>query len=110
MAEEETKNTKSKRATKDELLRLITDVIDVDINGKKFGIRPITYAEDAEIERVASDQPTEDEKMRQRILLTAWKGLVDPKMEMSELGNLPAGLVTRIAIEVGNVSAGVTKN
>jgi hypothetical protein len=109
MAEENTKKTKSKRATKEELLRLITDVVDVDIDGRKFGIRPITYAEDAEIERVASDQPTEDEQMRQRILLTAWKGLVDPKMEMDELGNLPAGLVTKIAIEVGNISAGVAK-
>ena len=110
MAEEETKQNISKRATKDELLRLITDVVDVEIGGKVFGIRPITYAEDAEIERVASDQPNDDGRIRQRIILTVWKGLVDPRLDVTELEMLPVGLVTKLAIEIGNVSAGVGKN
>ena len=110
MAEEERKESISKRATKEELLHLITDVVDVDIDGRKFGIRPITYAEDADIERVASDQPSDDGRMRQRILLTTWKGLVDPKLTVSEIEALPVGLVTKIAIEIGNISAGVAKN
>jgi hypothetical protein len=99
-----------KRATKEELFRLISDVVDVVIDGRKFGIRPITYAEDAEIERVVASERTDEEKMRQRILLTSWKGLVDPRLEKQELEQLPVGLVTKIAIEVGRVSAGAPKN
>lgn len=110
MAEEESLTSQGKRATKEELLRLITDVVDVNIDGRIYGLRPITYAEDAEIERVASDHRNEDEKMRKRILLTVWKGLVDPKFSMEELGTLPVGLVTKIALEIGNISAGVEKN
>lgn len=100
----------AKRATKEDLLRLITDVIDVEIEGKIFGIRPITYVEDAEFERVADDERTEDEKMRKRILLTVWKGLMNPRMEILEIEQLPVTLVTKIAIEIGNVSSGVSKN
>jgi len=110
MAEEEIKQSKSKRTTKDELLRLITNVVDVNIDGRIFGIRPITYAEDSEIERVASEYINDEDKIRQRILLTAWKGMVDPRMDVAEIETLPVGLVTKIAIEVGNVSAGVEKN
>ena len=102
--------TPTKRVTKEDLMRLITDVVDVEIDGRKFGVRPITYAEDAEIERIASEQRTDEEKMRQRILFTAWKGLVDPRLEMTDLEQLPVGLVTKIAIEVGRISAGVPKN
>lgn len=110
MVKEDSQPSTSKRATKDELFRLISDVVDVEIDGRVFGLRPITYAEDAEIERVVAEQRTDDEKMRQRIILTSWKGLVDPKLEMQELEQLPAGLVTKIAIEVGRISAGAPKN
>ena len=48
--------------------------------------------------------------MRKRILLTVWKGLARPKMELTEIETLPVGLVTKLAIEIGNVSAGVEKN
>lgn len=107
---EEVKTSNSKRATKESLLRLVLEVVDVEIEGTTFGIRPITYAEDAEIERVASDERTEEEKLRRRILLTVWKGLADPKMETIDIEQLPVGLVTKLAIEIGNVSAGVAKN
>jgi len=110
MAEENLEPSPIKRATKEELLRLITDVVDVNIDGRIYGLRPITYAEDAEIERACSDHRNEDEKLRKRVILTVWKGLIDPKFSMEELDTLPVGLVTKIALQISNISAGVEKN
>jgi len=107
MPEESNSN---KRVTKEELIRLISDVVDIEIDGRTFAIRPITFAEDTDIERAVTEEKSEGARMRQRVFLTVWKGLVEPKLEMSDIEMLPAGLVMKIAIEINNLSAGVPKN
>lgn len=98
-----------KRITKEELMKLVIDVTEIDIDGKKFGVRPITYAEDMEIERTMNKQMNDGERIRQRILMQVWKGLVDPKLTPEDIGCLPVGLVTKIAISIGEISSGVSK-
>ena len=98
------------RVTRDELIKLVTNVNNVEIEGMVFGIRPITWQEEVDIEESVSAQKTEEMKVRERIVLTAWTGLVEPKLSLEEVKNLPVGLVTKLAMKVSEISSGVEKN
>lgn len=98
------------RVTRDELIKLVTNVNNVEVEGMVFGIRPITWQEEVDIEESVSAQKTEEMRVRERIVLTAWTGLVEPKLTLEEVKNLPVGLVTKLAMKVSEISSGVEKN
>lgn len=109
----------NKRVTKEELLMLVSNVVDVKIAGNTYGLRPVTWREDLDIDKVVdsdarinsiTDERTRRiEKARMRTHLVVWKGTVEPDLTKDEINNLPVGLVMRIAEEITRLSSFVEK-
>lgn len=108
-----------KRVTKEELLMLVSNVVDVKIAGSIYGLRPVTWREDLDIDKVVDSNAdimniTDErvkriEKARMRTHLVVWKGTVEPDLSKDEINNLPVGLVMRIAEEITRLSSFVEK-
>ena len=94
---------------------LISNVVDVEISGKTFGLRPVTWREDLDIDKVVDndafiktiidEKVRRIEKARMRTHLVVWKGTVDPDLTKDEINNLPVGFVMRIAEEITHLSS-----
>lgn len=108
-----------KRVTKEELFMLISNVIDVEIAGETYGLRPVTWREDLDIDkavdsdvviqRITDEKTKRIEKARMRTHLLVWKGTVEPDLTKDEVNNLPVGLVMRIAEEITRLSSFLEK-
>jgi hypothetical protein len=118
LAEDEKDISSSKnRVSKDELMSLMANIVDVEVEGMTFGIRPISWKEDLDLDRSASASRDEngrlfgeEEQARERMKQMVWLGVVDPKMSQVEVDKLPVGLVIRLAREIGKISSYIEKN
>lgn len=110
MAEEESGKKTAHIATSDDLAKLIAETVEVEFENPvtkdtiKFVIRPLTWGEDAEIDKFVSTIRDEDERARERMRISVWKALAEPKLTRENFDTLPVGLVINLAREIRKLS------
>lgn len=99
--------------TKDEILSIANQVEEVEIDGKTLKIRPLTWKQEAEISEVIGNmirngtpEPVAD---REYMKLVVLRGLVEPKLDETEIQNLKFGLVQGLSRKIGDLSSGMGK-
>lgn len=118
LAEEET--TPESRVSKDDLASLILSTTDIEIEGigRPFGIRALTWKEDADIDLAVismsfpgakTDRDLKNMRARERMRLIVQATVTDPRLEKSDVLNMPVGLVMRLAREIDKLSSYLPK-
>lgn len=100
---------KRKRITVEELVGIVTGIIDVKVKSPEFGemtfgVRPITWEEAARIEDEASKYDSRLQKDRYRIMMTVRLGVVEPVLGTDIINKLPPGVITELAVKIGQIS------
>ena len=121
MAEEKTPEVVSVRVSKDELAALVLDVVDLVIPGieKPFGIRPLTWKEDDEIDQAVmsmsfptakTERDIRVARSRERMRQIVQTAVVEPKFTKSDIQTLPVGLVIALGNAIDEISSYQPKN
>lgn len=120
MAEEETL-PEIERITKDDIAALVLNVVEVQVEGieKPFGIRPLTWKEDTEIDQAVmsmsfpmakTERDQRGARARERMRLVVQSAVVDPKLMKSDVQSMPVGLVIALARAIDDMSNYLPKN
>lgn len=120
MAEEETL-TEKERISKDDLAAIMLNVVNVQVEGidKVFGIRPLSWKEDDDIDKAImamsfpeakTDRDLRGSRARVRMRQVVQSAVVEPKLIKSDIQNMPVGLVIALARAIDDLSSYLPKN
>lgn len=120
MAEEEIL-PKTERVTNDDLAALILNVVNVQVEGidKTFGIRPLTWKEDTDIDHAVmakifpaakTERDQRSARARERMRLVVQAAVVEPKLMKHNVQGMPVGLVIALAKAIDDMSSYLPKN
>ena len=120
MAEEETLK-EQERVSKDDLAAIMLNVVDVQVEGieKTFGIRPLSWKEDDDIDKAVmamsfpeakTDRDLRGARARVRMRHVLQAAVVEPKLSKSDVQSMPVGLVIALARQIDELSSYLPKN
>jgi hypothetical protein len=119
LAEEETLKDRE-RVSKDDLAAIMLNVVDVQVEGieKVFGIRPLSWKEDDDIDKVVmsmsfpeakTDRDLRGARARVRMRQVVQSAVVEPKLAKSDIQNMPVGLVIALMNAIDDISSYLPK-
>jgi hypothetical protein len=111
----------SERMTKDDIAALLLNEVEVRIEGleKTFGIRPLTWKEDDDIDKAVMSLPFPEAKTdidrraaraRERMRLVVQSAVVQPRLTKEIVQSMPVGLVIALARAIDDISSFQSKN
>lgn len=120
MAEEENV-PEHERISKDDLAAIMLNVVDVQVEGieKVFGIRPLSWKEDDDIDKAImamsfpeakTERDMRGARARVRMRQVLQSAVVDPKLTKSDVQSMPVGLVIALAKAIDDLSSYLPKN